>query len=106
MRSAGLGTRGRVCGEQLVDALVRDAEDRGRVPHADPSAGEFAGGSLRFLEGEAVGVAVSGLAGLADGPTASIAQFADEDTRRLPATGLVYADRRPTVQPVRRPTRC
>lgn len=54
--SARLAPRWRICGEELVDALVGDAKNRSSVSHADSSFREGSGGSTGLLEGESVSV--------------------------------------------------
>ena len=85
--SAGFGAGWRLGREQLMDPLVRDAEDGGGITHADPAAGERDGGFSGLLDGEAVGDAglVSGFSGLLDGPARSLGQnrSGDEGDRGL-----------------------
>jgi len=63
-------------GEELVDALVGNPENRCDVAHADPSSGESRGGLASSLDGETIGVSglLAGLARLLDGPTGGLWQ--------------------------------
>ena len=62
--------------EELMDALVGDAEDGGDVADADPPAGEGDGGFAGLLYGDPVGDPgpLSGLAGLFDGAAGGLGQ--------------------------------
>ena len=68
--------RGLGC-EELVDALVGNAEDGSGVAHAEPAASQSGGCFAGLLDGQAVGVAgvFSGLLGLLDGPSCDLWQY-------------------------------